>query len=281
MFEQLTILAPGLLGASLGMAAHHFSIARRIHVWARRAESREACSEQAWCDEAFSDPGEAVKGSQLVVLCTPVDTIVSMVDQIAPSLDAGALVTDVGSTKSKICRLAARAVPQGTWFIGSHPMAGSEKSGMAHASVDLFRNRACLVTPLEDVEVKLVELLVRFWKSVGMEVTSINPEKHDEIVANISHLPHLLASVLSLHLSRKPDAWQAYAGNGLRDTTRIAAGQAEIWRSIFEENKDELLRSMDEFEKEMAAFRSNIINGEWSQVRHLLEHGKKFREGLD
>ena len=114
-----------------------------------------------------------------------------------------------------------------------------------------------------------------------MEVTSVNPEKHDEIVSNISHLPHLLASVLCLHLSRKPDAWQAYAGNGLRDTTRIAAGQADIWRSIFEENKDELVRSIDEFERELGALRSNIHNGEWSQVRHLLEHGKSFREGLD
>lgn len=281
MFEQMTILAPGLLGASLGMASHHFSIAKRIHVWARRAESREACIEQAWCHKAFSDPAEAVQGSQLVILCTPVDTIVGMVEQIAESLDEGALVTDVGSTKSKICRLAARTVPDGTHFIGSHPMAGSEKSGMEHASVDLFKNRACLVTPLEDAEAAPTDKLVRFWKAVGMEVTSINPEKHDEIVANISHLPHLLASVLCLHLSRKPDAWQAYAGNGLRDTTRIAAGQADIWRSIFEENKDELLRSIDEFEKELASFRSNIINSEWSQVRHLLNHGRTYREGLD
>lgn len=263
------------------MAAHHFSLAKRIQVWARRAESREACREQAWCNEAFSDPGEAVQGSQFVVLCTPVDTIVSMVSQIATSLESGCLVTDVGSTKSKICRLAARAVPDGTYFIGSHPMAGSEKSGMQHASVDLFKNRACLVTPLEDVESAPIDLLVRFWKAIGMDVTSINPEKHDEIVANISHLPHLLASVLCLHLSRKPNAWQAFAGNGLRDTTRIAAGQADIWRSIFDENKDELLRAIDDFDKELAVFRSHILNEEWSQVRHLLEHGKTYREGLD
>ena len=114
-----------------------------------------------------------------------------------------------------------------------------------------------------------------------MEVTSVNPEKHDEIVANISHLPHLLASVLCLHLSRKPDSWQAYCGNGLRDTTRIAAGKSDIWRSIFEENKEELLRSIDEFENELAGLRSHILNGDWAQVRHLLERGKSYREDLD
>jgi cyclohexadieny/prephenate dehydrogenase len=281
VFEQLTILAPGLLGASLGKAARELSLARRIQVWARRAESREACQSSDWCDRAFSDAAESVEGSDLVVICTPVDSIVPMVKLIAPRLSEGTLVTDVGSTKSRICRLASHLVPEASVFIGSHPMAGSEKSGMQHASGDLFRNRACLVTPLEEAPPATVDLLVRFWKALGMEVTSLSPEKHDEIVAHISHLPHLLASLLALHLNRKPEAWQAFSGNGLRDTTRIAAGNSDIWRSIFEENKEELLRAIGEFEGELALMRSALHNGEWAHVRHLLELGKSFREGLD
>ena len=281
MFKQLTILAPGLLGASLGMATRELGLAKRIHVWARRAESREACSDADWCDRAFADASEAVSGSDLVILCTPVDTIVPVVKTIAKSLSPGALVTDVGSTKSRICRLSSHAMPEGATFIGSHPMAGSEKSGMKHATADLFRSRACLVTPLEAAEPAKVDALVRFWRALGMEVTSLSPEKHDEIVAQISHLPHLLSSLLALHLSRKPDAWQAYCGNGLRDTTRIAAGNSEIWRSIFEENKDELLRALDEFERELTLMRSALHNGEWAHVRYLLDQGKSFREGLD
>ncbi len=277
----MTILAPGLLGASLGMAARHYSLTGRIHVWARRAESRESCRTSAWCDAVFADPAEAVRGSDLVIVCTPVDTIVGMVREIAANLEAGALVTDVGSTKSRICRLAARSVPGGVHFIGSHPMAGSEKSGMRHASESLFLQRACLVTPLEDTPAEPVDALVRFWKALGMEVTTVSPEVHDEIVANISHLPHLLASTLCLYLSRQPPAWQAYSGNGLRDTTRIAAGSSEIWRSIFEENKEELLRAVDGFEAELARLRGHLHNGEWAQVRHLLDHGKAYREGLD
>jgi prephenate dehydrogenase len=263
------------------MAAHRFGLAKRVHVWARRAESRQACEEADWCDRAFSDPSEAVRDSGLIVICTPVDRISEMVREISGALSEGATVTDVGSTKSRICRVAARQVPAHATFIGSHPMAGSEKSGMEHAEATLFKNRACLVTPIEDTPPEAVDPVVRFWRGLGMEVTSVTPEKHDEIVAHISHFPHLLASVLCLQLSRCPDTWKAFSGNGLRDTTRIAAGSPEIWRSIFEENKEELLRALDDFENELASVRSLIHNGEWASVRHLLALGKTYREGLD
>ncbi len=281
MFKQLTILAPGLLGASLGIAASKLSLTRRIHVWARRAESRAACLASDWCDAAFAEPCESVKGSDLVIICTPVDMITPMLGKLATGLEQGALVTDVGSTKSRICRLSSAAIHNSAVFIGSHPMAGSEKSGMEHADADLFRNRACLVTPLEETPADAVDELVLFWKSLGMEVSTMSPEKHDEIVAHISHLPHLLASLLCLQLSRQPASWQAFSGPGLRDTTRVAAGGPEIWRSIFEENKEELLRSISGFEEELSTMRSHILNNEWAQVRHLLELGKSYREALD
>jgi prephenate dehydrogenase len=263
------------------MAAHQFGLARRVHVWARRAESRQACEEAPWCDAAFRDPSDAVRGSELTIVCTPVDRIAETVREIAGALAEGALVTDVGSTKSRICRVAARRVPEYATFVGSHPMAGSEKSGMQHAEASLFRNRACLVTPLEDTPPEAIERIVRFWRALGMEVTSVTPEKHDEIVAHISHFPHLLASILCLQLSRRPDTWKAFSGNGLRDTTRIAAGSPEIWRSIFEENKEELLRAMDGFEHELSSLRSLIHNGEWASVKHLLALAKTYREELD
>lgn len=263
------------------MATRELGLARRIHVWARRPETRRACAEKIWCDAVFPEAVDAVRDSDLVVLCPPVDAIVPLLRQVSPAVETGALVTDVGSTKSRICRLGSHIVPKEAIFVGSHPMAGSEKSGMEHAAKDLFRDRACLVTPLEESPSGQVDKLVEYWKSLGMEVTTMSPEKHDEIVAQISHLPHLLASLLALHLSRKPEAWQAFCGNGLRDTTRIAAGNSGIWRSIFEENKEELLRAIDGFEVELGRMRSALHNGEWAHVRHLLEQGKSYREGLD
>jgi cyclohexadieny/prephenate dehydrogenase len=263
------------------MAARRFGVAGRVRVWARRAESREACAESDWCCGAFADPGEAVAGSGLVVICTPVDRIVETVRSCSRSLMPGALVTDVGSTKSRICRHASHEVPSETVFIGSHPMAGSEKSGMHHARADLFQGRACMVTPLEQAPPEAVDCLVRFWRQIGMDVSSLSPEKHDEIVARISHLPHLLASVLALQLSRSPDPWKALAGNGLRDTTRIAAGSPDIWRSIFEENREELLRALSDFEDQLAEVRSHLHNGEWLRLRQMLEKGKQYRDDLD
>lgn len=281
VFQQLTILAPGLLGASLGMAARQFAIARRVQIWARRPETRQNCRDAEWCDAAFDDPRESVRGSDLVCVCSPVDRIVGLVQEIAPGLSEGALVTDVGSTKSRICRLATPHLPAGAAFVGAHPMAGSEKSGMEHARATLFQGQACLVTPLQETDQRAVERVVFFWRELGMEVTTLSPEKHDEIVAHISHLPHLLASLLCLQLSRQPPLWQAFSGNGLRDATRIAAGNPDIWRSIFEENKEELLRALDGFERELSVMRSHLHNGEWARVRHLLQLGQAYRRELD
>ncbi len=277
----MTVLGPGLLGASIGMAARRYGVAKRVQVWARRPETRQACEASDWCSAAFDSPAGAVAGSDLVVVCTPVDRITEMVREISPSLEKESLVTDVGSTKSRLCRISARLVPDFSAFVGSHPMAGSEKSGMDHARSDLFRGRACLVTPTEEASPEAVDRLVRFWRDLGMEVTSLSPEKHDEIVAHLSHLPHLLASLLCLQLSRTPVIWRPLCGNGLRDATRIAAGSPDIWRSIFEENREELLRALDGFEAELARMRSHLHNGEWMRVRQLLEKGKAYREDLD
>jgi prephenate dehydrogenase len=280
VFKQLTIIGPGLLGASLGMAARHYGVVERVQAWARREEVRLACERANWCSLASRDLAEAVTGSDLVVVCLPVDRIVAKVEEMAPHLAPGAVVTDVGSTKSRICRHAGRLLTGETAFVGAHPMAGSEKSGLHHARVDLFRDRACLVTPLEESPPSAVEAVLRFWADIGMQVSTETPERHDEIVACISHLPHLLASVLAHQLSQRPEGWKALAGNGLRDTTRIASGQATIWRAIFEENREELLRAMDDFDEHFAAIRSALHNEDWLRLTQLLDKAKRYRDDL-
>ncbi|NQY32078.1 MAG: prephenate dehydrogenase/arogenate dehydrogenase family protein, partial [Coraliomargarita sp.] len=149
MFPQITILGPGLLGASLAMAVKSRGLCERIATWSRRPETRAKCSSQNWCDAVFDSPEAAVSGSQLVVVCTPVQTIVPLLQQVAPSLTPGALVTDVGSTKSLICRESRDVLPENCEFIGSHPMAGSEQTGMEFADAELFENAACILTPLQ------------------------------------------------------------------------------------------------------------------------------------
>ncbi len=277
MFAQLTILAPGLLGGSVARAAHARGVARRIVLWARRPEARLKLREQPWCDAVADTPEEAVRGAEIVVIASPVDRIVPLAQQVAAHLGPGAIVTDVGSVKGEIARLGHTAVAGRAHFVGSHPMAGSEKTGWEHASADLFRNRTCFVTPLEHADPQAVAAVVQFWRDLDGEPVTVSPDRHDEIVAHISHLPQVLASTLCSFLAHKDPAWRNYAGGGLRDTTRIAASDPRLWRTILEQNHDEVLRALRQFEDELHAFKTSLANRDYVDVVARLERGQAYR----
>lgn len=280
MFEQITILGPGLLGASLAMALKEKGLTKTVHSWSRRPETRAKCMNTTWCDTVFETASEACIDSDLVILCTPVETIAPLITEVSGSLKDGALITDVGSTKSLICRQSAHAVPEGTTFIGSHPMAGSERSGMEHATSDLFTNATCLITPLIDTPADKLAQLIALWEQLDMRIATVSPEEHDEIVAHISHLPHLLASTLCSLLSSKDTEWGHLSGGGLRDSTRVAAGDPALWQQILEQNRDEVLRSIDSFENELHDLKSALLNKETHKLTTILARGKKYRDRL-
>lgn len=281
MQQQITILAPGLLGASVALAARDREQTKRIHIWARRPETRLSLKNEPWCDAVFSTPEEACHDSDLIVICSPVETIVPIVERIAPALKASAIVTDVGSVKSEICRFSHDLMSAKTFFVGSHPMAGSEKSGHAHARADLFDGRTCFVTPIEEItDGEATEKVVAFWMGLGAEVATVNPEKHDEIVAHISHLPHVLASLLCSHLHLQDPQWSHFAGGGLRDTTRIAGGSPTLWREILKQNRNEVLRSVRQFQDELEAFHAALANEDFFAVANFLERGKEYQNRL-
>jgi cyclohexadieny/prephenate dehydrogenase len=280
VFAQVSILAPGLLGASLGLALHERALAQRIHVWARREVSRQQCRASAWCDAAMEDPTEAVHGSELVVICAPVDAIPELLERCLPGLHPEALVTDVGSTKAIICEEAVHRMGGVAHFIGSHPMAGSEKTGMENARPDLFCSRPCLVTPTAETPPGLIDRLVNFWKALQMEVSIVDPTEHDRIVAAISHLPHLLASCLCNHLAGKPPEWADFSGAGLKDTTRVAAGDAELWRAIVADNRIPVLQALREFSGQLNQLEAVIAREEDDALKELLLAARIYREGL-
>ncbi len=275
---QLTILAPGLLGGSVARAARTRGVASRIVLWARRPEVRLKLREQPWCDAVADTPGEAVRGASLVVIAAPVDRIVPLIGQIAPDLPDDAVVTDVGSVKGEIARLGQAALGTRTHFVGAHPMAGSEKTGWEHGSAGLFERRPCFVTPLDKSDPRAVETVVRFWSDLGAEVVTVAPDAHDEIVAHISHLPQVLASTLCAFLATKDPAWRNQAGGGLRDTTRIAASDPLLWRTILEQNRDEVLRALRHYQDELQAFHAALSNRDYLDVIARLERGKAYRD---
>ncbi|MEY2878131.1 MAG: hypothetical protein RLZZ15_511 [Verrucomicrobiota bacterium] len=275
---QLAILAPGLLGGSVARAARVRSAAERIVLWARRPEARLALRAQPWCDAVADTPADAVRGATLVVIAAPVNQIVPLAQQIAPALAPGAIVTDVGSVKAEICRLAHAALAPRNAFVGSHPMAGSEKTGWENASEKLFERRTCFVTPLATTAPAATAAVVEFWHALGAEPVTVAPDAHDEIVAHISHLPQLLATTLCSFLAKKNPAWRNHAGGGLRDTTRIAASDPTIWREILEQNRDEVLRALGQFEDELHGLRTALANRDYPEVTARLERGKAYRD---
>lgn len=277
---QLTILAPGLLGGSVARAARARSAANRIVLWSRRPESRLQLRSQPWCDLVADTPAEAVRGATLVVIAAPVDQIIPLAQHIAPHLGSGAIVTDVGSVKGEISRLGHAAVAERAHFVGSHPMAGSEKTGWEHGSAELFVNRPCFVTPLSQTPATATEAVTHFWHRLGAEVVTVNPDEHDEIVAHISHLPQVIASSLCAFLATKNPTWRNFSGGGLRDTTRIAGSDPQLWRTILEQNRDEILRALNGFEEELHGFRAALANRDYLEVIARLERGRAYRSGF-
>jgi len=275
---QLTILAPGLLGGSVARAARERDVAQRIVLWTRRPESRLKLRAQPWCDAVAETPGDAVRGADLVVIAAPVDQIVPLTRQIAPDLAPGTLVTDVGSVKNEISLLGHAALAPHAHFVGAHPMAGSEKTGWEHGTATLFEHRTCFVTPRVDTAAQATATAVEFWHALGAEVVTVAPDQHDEIVAHISHLPQVIASSLCGFLATKNPAWRDHAGGGLRDTTRIAGSDPQIWRAILEQNRDEVLRALSGFEVELHGLRAALANRDYVEVAARISRGKAYRD---
>lgn len=280
MIDQLTVLAPGLLGGSVAMAARQRGIARKIVIWARRPDDRIKLREQSWCDAVLDTPAAAVKDATLVVLAAPVEKIIALAEEMSAHLRPGSIVTDVGSVKGDLCRRCQAVMPASAHFVGAHPMAGSQKTGWVNASADLFANRMCFITPMPAADPQAVESVVQFWHEIGSEVVTLTPEAHDEIVAHISHLPQAIATSLCTFLAGKDSAWRNYAGGGLRDTTRIGGSDATMWVEIFQQNRDEVLRALRQFQDELQGMYSAIANREWTEVRARIERGKAYRDGF-
>ena len=279
-FAQLTLLAPGLLGGSVARAARAAGLARRIVLWARRPETRAALRGQPWCDAAPDTPEEAAAGAGLVVIASPVDQIATLAARIRPALPAGALVTDVGSVKAAVCRAAADALGDRAMFVGAHPMAGSEKTGWEHSRADLFQGRACFVTPGPQTPPAAVEVVAAFWRALGCRVAAVSPAEHDRIVAHISHLPQVAASALCAALAGRDPGWREFAGGGLRDTTRIAGSDPELWRTILAQNRAEVLAALDVYLAELQGFRAALARDDLPAVTAVLQRGRAYRAGV-
>jgi prephenate dehydrogenase len=179
--------------------------------------------------------------------------------------------------KNEIAHLGAAALGERAHFVGAHPMAGSEKTGWQHSSAELFQQRPCFVTPLTTTAPAATAAVVKFWHDLGAQPVTVAPKQHDEIVAHISHLPQILASTLCAFLAERDTSWRDYAGGGLRDTTRIAASDPQLWRTILEQNHKEILRAVQQYQAELSAFQKALAEGEYATVVDHLKRGQVYR----
>jgi prephenate dehydrogenase len=246
--RQLTILGVGLLGGSIGLAVRAKEPACKIVGWGHRISNLHKAQKIGAIDFAELDAAKAVDGSDLVILGTPVGAFEPVLRQIAPALSPGCVVTDVGSTKRSIVKAARKILPKGAFFVGSHPIAGSEKRGIDYARTDLFRHALCIVTPTKYTDQAALRTAESFWKMLEMRVVRLSPEAHDRHLADVSHLPHLLAAAM---VAMQKDSAIEFCGQGFLDATRIAGGDAGLWRDILLDNADNLRAGMKRFNKEL------------------------------
>lgn len=272
----LSIVGVGLLGGSIALACRQRRLAGRIVGCDPSADVLARAQARGMLDETTTDACQAVAKASLAVFCTPVDRLADVVGSCADSCRPGTLLTDVGSTKSALVRRLAGRLPAGVSFVGSHPLAGSEKAGPDHARGDLFEGRLVVLTPAGDPPAA-VSTIGAFWMALGARVETMSPEQHDEALAVTSHLPHLVASALAGVL---PLEWKRLTATGFRDATRLAAGSPDLWRAIFLSNQPALLGAVEEFRAHLGRFREALARGDGETLRLLLEQGKYIRDSL-
>ena len=278
-FKRIAVVGAGLIGGSILLAAARRSLAGSLACWSRSEPSRATLS-RFGVAEVFADPAECVRGADLVVVTTPVDTAEETFRAISPGLTPGAVVTDAGSVKAAI-QLAARRLPAANPFIGAHPMAGGEKAGAAHAHADLFEGRVCFLTPTSAESPEALGAVRLFWQSLGAVLHETDAAKHDEIVAAISHVPHAAASALMLGVMDQPGFRRFAVGAGLRDTTRIAAGEENLWVGILLANAHHLSTGLRAVEVRVAELRAAIEANDIPTLRRLLAEARIARQDLD
>jgi prephenate dehydrogenase len=281
VIRELAIVGVGLLGGSAAKAARAGRLARRLVGIGRDAGRLRPALEDGTLDAVTTDLAEGVRGADFVLLAAPVLAIEGLLEQVGRAAPAGAVVTDVGSTKRNIVRAAERLYAgRPLAFVGSHPLAGSEQSGYKVARVDLFQGATVVVTPTEMTELAALKRTTEFWEALGARVTSLDPETHDRTVAAISHLPHLVACALVDGARRVEPAALELAARGFRDTTRIAAGNADMWTEIFLANRDALSASVAAFREALTDLERVITAGATDELHAALARIKAMREGL-
>lgn len=285
-FKQVTIVGVGLIGGSLGMILKQQELADRVVGVGRSLENLELAVKLEAIDEFYQDPKSAMKDADLVILATPVESYALHLQEWGHLLESGTIVSDVGSVKGKLVAEVEGILPEQVRFVGAHPIAGKEQSGVGASCPDLFKGAVCIVTPTSQTDEDALSSIEGLWKAAGSVMVSLDPFLHDRILGAVSHLPHVVAfALMNTLLELQEDAggsqnWFAYSGGGLRDTTRIAASSPEMWRDIFLWNRENLLRMIEALGGQLNRFQKLLEDQDGPGLEHAIAQARDARRQL-
>lgn len=280
-FSHVALVGVGLLGGSLGLALRERRPAVHVTGYVRRSETVALCQERDVAHHISTDLAATVRHADLIVLCTPIGQFVSLANATLPHLRPGAIVTDIGSSKASVVEaLEPLFLRAGSPFIGSHPMAGSEQTGVSSARANLFEGARCVVTPSPATPAPALETVLDLWRSVGGIPMTMDAHEHDAVVSRSSHLPHVLAALLARHVldPAHPSPQRVLCASGFRDTTRIASGSPEMWRDIALSNREALLATLTNWSEDLASFIRALENNDASTLESLFRQAKERRD---
>jgi prephenate dehydrogenase len=281
MIKRLCIIGVGLIGGSLARAVKRAGYCAEVVGSGRDEKQLRRAVELGVIDRYEKDPARAVSGADVIVLAVPLGAMEEVMSSIAPHLESGAIITDVGSAKGSVvtaAQAAFGAVPK--HFVPGHPIAGTEKSGVESSFAELFQGRRVILTPLAETDPAAVAAVRRLWEQAGAAVTEMSVAHHDEVLAATSHLPHMLAFALVDTLARMHEQAEIfrYAAGGFRDFTRIASSDPVMWRDICLANRDAIAAMIDRFQGELVGLREAIVQGDARRIEEIFTRAKAARD---
>ena len=283
-FERVSIIGVGLLGGSLAKVMRKLGLAKSIIGYGRNQANLHEAKKLNIIDEVVPDIQSAAKGADLIIFCSPVQTIGELAMKMAPHIKSDCLVTDVSSTKETLVLEMEKIIPEDISFVGAHPIAGSEMSGFEASSTTLYEGAHCIVTPTNKTNPVALKRIIELWETIGMQVSIMDAKEHDFIFGAVSHLPHILIFALMNTLgnlkSENHDHVTSFSGAGLRDITRIAGSEPVMWRDICISNKEAILYCLDRFQETLNHLRSGIEQGNGMLLTEQFKTANQYRLNL-
>ena len=279
MINKITIIGVGLIGGSLAKAIKENNLAKVVFGFGRDLNRLEEAQKANVIDQFSTNLKDAINNSDIVIIATPVGSFKEILSEIKPFLTSKIVISDVGSTKTNIASIVSQTLGDySNYFIPAHPIAGKEKSGFEASEANLFNNRKVIITPLETSNPDSINLIQKMWEGTGADVDFMSPESHDELLGMTSHLPHMLAfSLVNYLISKNPSA-SIYAAGGFKDFSRIASGDAVMWRDICIQNKDQIIDHIRGYQKTLNSLVDAIENENSDELDLLFTSAKKTRD---